>query len=585
VRPYLLLLASVLSAQSWTPLPDGGQSMLGADGRLSAPATLATAQKIQVDGMPFTEALRIQINATGTQVWDAQIIASTTGDVKAGDALLMSLYVRGASPANETGEGRATAYLQRNNGDFAKVVTAALTAGSNWRQVLVPVKSEFTIPNGQHQFVIHLAYLPQTLEIGGITLTNYRDAIPVAQLPRSKITYPGQEPDAPWRAEADARIDQLRKADMRITIVDADGAPIPGAQVHVRMTRHEFGFGSAVAADGINPNNADGAKYRETIKTLFNKAVLENDLKWPSWEANRTKALAAINWLRDNGITNIRGHNLVWPNWQYLPADLPKLAANPPALRERILAHIADEVSATRGLLPEWDVLNEAYTNTDLQAVLGNDEMAVWFKKTAEADPQPTLYINDYSILSNAGLDTPHQDGYFKIIKKIIDDGAPLGGIGMQGHFGAQLTSVPKIWQILDRFSEFQKAIQITEFDIDVDDEELQGAYTRDFMTAIFAHRSIAGFMMWGFWEGRHWRPRAAMFRKDWTRKPNGDAFTDLVFNKWWTDQTANTAEDGAITLRGFKGAYTIDVTFGETTKSIPATLDRGGLEITIPLP
>ena len=556
--------------------------MLLADARLSAPASLATAQKIPVDGMPFADALRIQLTAPGAQAWDAQIIASTTGNIAPGDALLLSLFVRGSSPTSETNEARATAYLQRSSGDFAKFITAPLTAGPAWRQYLVPVKAETTLATGQHQFVIHLAYSAQTIEIGGISLLNYRNTIPLADLPRTKITYPGQEPDALWRAEADTRIDELRKANIQLTVTDSNGAPIPDAQVRVRMTRHEFGFGSAVAADGINN---DGEKYRETIKELFNKVVLENDLKWPQWEQNRNRAQGALNWLRANGITKVRGHNLVWPNWQYLPADLQRLSANPAALRARILDHIAEEVSATRGQLVEWDVLNEPYTNTALQAILGDQEMATWFKKAAEHDPQPTLYINDYSILSGGGLDKPHQDGYFNIIRKIIDGEAPLGGIGMQGHFGAQLTSVPKLWQILDRFAEFKKPIHITEFDIDIDDEEVQAAYTRDFLTAIFAHPSVDGFMMWGFWEGRHWRPRAAMFRKDWSRKPNADAFTGLVFNKWWTDETAITDADGAINLRGFKGDYAIDVSLGDITQSTTASLTRDGLTMTITLP
>ena len=553
--------------------------------KLSAPASLATMERVTVTDMPFKEALRIQVKNSGTQVWDAQLIASTSGDVNTGDVLLMSLFVRGSSAANETGEVNATAYLQRSSGDFYKAVTAPLSAGSNWRQFLVPVKADVTLAAGQHQFVIHLAYYAQTIDIGGIALVNYRNTIPLAQLPRTKIEYAGQEPDAPWRAEAAARIDRLRKSDMQVRVVDAAGVAIRGADVHVQMTRHEFGFGSAVAADGLNATGQDGDRYRWIVKHWFNKVVLENDLKWPQWESNRTRALNALAWLRDNGIDQVRGHNLVWPSWQYLPNGLQPLSTNPEALRTRILEHISEEVSATKGQLVEWDVLNEPYTNTALQQILGEREMAAWFKKAAESDAAPVLYVNDYSILSAGGLDKGHQDGYFEIIGKLIGWGAPLGGIGMQGHFGAQLTPVPRVWQILDRFGQFGKAIHITEFDIDLDDEEVQGAYTRDFMTAVFAHPSISGFMMWGFWEGRHWKPRAAMIRKDWSLKPNGGAFLDLVFGEWWTDARGKTGEDGSFGVRGFKGAYLVQVTSGDATKTVPAVLDGNGTKLTVTLP
>ena len=100
----------------------------------------------------------------------------------------------------------------------------------------------------------------------------------------------------------------------------------------------------------------------------------------------------------------------------------------------------------------------------------------------------------------------------------------------------------------------------------------------------MFAHRSIDGFMMWGFWEGRHWRPSAAMYRRDWSIKPNGEAYRDLVLNKWWTDATAQTAEDGAVSLRGFKGTYDIEVTAGDFAKTASARLDADGLDLTVTL-
>lgn len=30
----------------------------------------------------------------------------------------------------------------------------------------------------------------------------------------------------------------------------------------------------------------------------------------------------------------------------------------------------------------------------------------------------------------------------------------------------------------------------------------MQGNYTRDFFTAVFAHPRVTGITMWGFWEG-----------------------------------------------------------------------------------
>ena len=80
------------------------------------------------------------------------------------------------------------------------------------------------------------------------------------------------------------------------------------------------------------------------------------------------------------------------------------------------------------------------------------------------------------------------------------------------------------------------------------------GEYVRDFMTAVFSHPKVKAFIIWGFWEGYHWRAQqgAAMFRRDWSVKPNGEAYRDLVFNKWWTRWTGVANSEGWVALRAF---------------------------------
>ena len=47
------------------------------------------------------------------------------------------------------------------------------------------------------------------------------------------------------------------------------------------MVRHEFGFGTAIAANEFNTNDS----YRNTLFEMFNEVVFENDLKWPQFNA------------------------------------------------------------------------------------------------------------------------------------------------------------------------------------------------------------------------------------------------------------------------------------------------------------
>src|SRR5436305_8876186 len=96
---------------------------------------------------------------------------------------------------------------------------------------------------------------------------------------------------------------------------------------------------------------------------------------------------------------------------------------NADTLRTRSNSRMAQLMAYTKGKVTEWDVLNEPYTNKDLQAVLGEAEMAAWFQKAHEADPAVKLYINDYSNVESGGYDLPHINGYYAAIQKILAAG------------------------------------------------------------------------------------------------------------------------------------------------------------------
>ena len=350
--------------------------------------------------------------------------------------------------------------------------------------------------------------------------------------------YPGYEPNAPWRAEAATRIEANRKADLSIQVTDAAGRPLSGATVDVAMQQHEFGFGSAVTANRLRDNNPAYATYKQKVQELFNIATLENDLKWPPWEGEwgsqftQTGAVAAVDWLLANDI-RVRGHNIIWPGYNNLPAGVKQILDNAPldaseqtALRTAINNHIDDIAGEFAGKLSAWDVVNEPWDNHDVMDNLaeGNAAMVDWFERVRANDPTAVLYLNDYNILSTGGAtNTAKQQFYYDTLATLKNSGAPLGGIGFQGHFNeSNLAGPEQLWEILDRYAALGLDMQITEFDFGTTNEQLQAEYTRDFLTAMFAHEGIDDFVMWGFWENAHWRPDAAMYRSDWSIKPNG---------------------------------------------------------------
>jgi len=412
-----------------------------------------------------------------------------------------------------------------------------------------------------------------------------------------------------WESRAEARIAEHRQGDFTIQLFHDDGRPAAGARVRVEQTAHAFPFGSALSAASLVDPGFD-PRYREQAAALFNRAALENFHKW-RWQENPrdiATADAAIDWLRARGMS-ARAHAMVWASFKYgtLPKDVKRRLqeADDRAAGEYAHRRAVDHARAVgrryRGRIDEWDVINEHHSEHAIAAarhpetpIPETPNQLDYFRAAREADPAARLYVNDFGIL--VGDQTEHKDSYERQIRYLLDNGAPLGGIGMQAHYAnAWQTRRPEqLLDTLDRFAAVGPPIQITEFDMwgegwgDTREEveAAQADYLRQFYIACFSHPAVNGISMWGFWDGLHWTDNAPLFREDWSPKPALAIYRELVFGRWWTSQkTLTTDEEGRAAFRGFYGDYRATAEHeGESTVLTPR-FDRRGPVATYRLP
>jgi GH35 family endo-1,4-beta-xylanase len=562
-----------------------GTSVLGSKGlaelALHGEAKRALVSSVKVEGQPFSEALRVEIKEKSINPWDVQLQARTTTAVEKGDVLLATFFFRTDWAPIESGEGQTEFVFELARDPWTKSTSYPVKAAREWKKFYVPFVAEASYAPGEAQMIFRLGYEPQKIELGGFRVENFGTKVALSSLPVTKLGYPGMEPDAPWRSAAAERIEKIRKAELRVSVKNKSGKVVPDAEVALLQVKQAFGFGTCVPAHLVTGPEADD-KFKAKLTELFNVATLENDLKWQplagDWGANYTieRAKAAVAWLRERGI-DVRGHVLVWPGWKNLPKSLRDLEKDPARLKGEVTRHVRELAGTMKGSLVHWDVVNEPFDNHDLLDILGREAMVDWFKEARAADPAPKLFINDYAILSGGGGTSPHRDHYDQTIALLVEKGAPFDGIGMQGHFGNSLTGPEDMLKILDRFARFKKTIWVTEYDVVIDDPELAGAYTRDFYTTLFSHPAVGGIVMWGFWDGSHWKNNAPLYATNWSEKPAGRAFQELVRQKWRTFVNGKTDPKGAFAARGFLGEYEVRVQAGSQKKTVRATLGPSG--------
>lgn len=520
---------------------------------------------VAAEGPGFDQAWRVDTVADQISPWDVNLRARVARAVKMGEVGLIRFFARTLETADETGAGRMTLVVQslekRNTGTYE----GDFSLTREWQEILVPFVWLHDHDQGEASIVMRFGFRRQRVEVGGFTALHYGRSRDLASLPQTRISYAGREPGAPWRQSALDRIERIRKGEIALQITDPQGRPVSGATVRITQTRSSFQWGSALDMQRLVVDTPDNLRYRQVALELFNSASTHNDLKWPVWVrdrgASQAQTLQGLRWLQDHGF-HTRGHVLVWPRWKHYPQSVAALRDTPrqAELPDMVIAHIRSITRATRGLLDEWDVLNEPYTNHDLMDLFGEEIMVSWFKAAREELPVAQLYLNDFSN-DDASTDPAHVAHFERTIRFLRERGAPLDGLGLQGHFSSRPNAPENILATLDRYEkEFNLPMRFTEFDMPAGDEQLQADFTRDFLILAFSHPRVVGVQHWGFWAGSHWKPPAAMYRKDWSERLSAQVYKDLVLHQWRTTLDATTDAEGRCTVRGFYGDYRVTV-------------------------
>lgn len=216
---------------------------------------------------------------------------------------------------------------------------------------------------------------------------------------------------------------------------------------------------------------------------------------------------------------------------------------------EQLKSHIMNVAGNYKGKILAWDVVNEAINDgvslpkdgdwtkclrqTQWLSSIGPDYLAMAFTFAREADPDAKLYYNDYN-LNNKGK----ADIVYAMVKDFQEQGIPIDGIGMQGHYNVD-TSIGTVEYSLNRFSELGVEVSITELDIGVNsaaptgltkEQEIAQAnkYAELFLLLKDYSDIIERVTFWGYVDHKSWRSDnfPCLFNKD--KSPKEAAYAVL---------------------------------------------------------
>lgn len=261
-------------------------------------------------------------------------------------------------------------------------------------------------------------------------------------------------------------------------------------------------------------------QVRSDFTTYWNQITPENEGKWgsvqPSEGTFNWSALDAIYKFAHSANVVFKEHCFVWgaqqPTW--VNND------NGAAAVKNWIQSFCQRYPDT----PFIDVVNEPppHTTPAYKEAIGGDGTSGWdwivnaFTWAHEACPNAMLILNDYDNAENAG-DAQHTIAIVNAIKKA---GAPVDAVGCQAH-GAYTVATATLQANIDRIAlETGLPVYVTEYDINLADDEQQRAVMQEQFTMFWNNPNIKGITLWGYIYGQTWMTNTGLMQSDGTMRP-----------------------------------------------------------------
>lgn len=380
-------------------------------------------------------------------------------------------------------------------------------------------------------------------------------------------------------------IEQHRKGDAVLEVVDAAGKPAAGAEVELRQATHEFLFGCNGFVLGQLGDEPLNRRYEELFVKLFNFVSVpfywagiepvQGELRYAEGVTNiwrRPPPDRFVAFARRHGLT-LKGHPLVW--FAHNPDWLPR---NPEELRQLYRQRFRDIASRYRDSIPIWDVVNESIITEKQYPLYTPDRAYVgWaFDEVSPLFPRSTrLLINEiapynwFPAVSNK---------YYLQVKQLLATGRAVRGVGLQYHVmpRQELDSYlrgpnsdpARLLELYDAFGNLGVPLYITEvtFGSQGDDgEALQAEIVRDHYRLWFSVPQMAGITWWNLGDNlavpHENAAMGGLVDGQLHPKPAYFGLDQLINQEWKTRLERRADERGEVAFRGFFGKYEVTIT------------------------
>ncbi|CAI0464240.1 unnamed protein product [Linum tenue] len=361
--------------------------------------------------------------------------------------------------------------------------------------------------------------------------------------------------------------DKIRKRDV---VLKFSGSGLSNSSVSVKQMQNSFPLGSCITRTSLDNEN-----FVKFLTDNFNWAVFENEMKW-SWTEpqqgtfNYKEADEMLDFCKTHNL-KVRGHCIFWEMEYAIQSWVRSL--NESSLTNAVENRLYNLLTRYKGKFDHYDVNNEMLHGSFYQGRLGYDIRAHMFRTAHQLDPLAALFVNDYHIEDGSDVgSTPEK--YIKQVLDLREQGAQIGGIGVQGHIEVPVGSI--VSSAFDKLGTLGLPVWITELDVSSANEFIRAEDLEVMLREAFAHPAVEGVVLWGFWELYMSRKNAHLVNANGKINQAGKRFLSLK-KEWLSQANGGITEQGEFKFRGFHGTYDVEIVSSSSQRiSKTFIIDKG---------
>lgn len=353
-----------------------------------------------------------------------------------------------------------------------------------------------------------------------------------------------------WVGQINAQIDKLRKTDMRVIVLDAQGRPVPGAVVRIEQLRHDFTIGFVLGEAGFPQAEPDTPVLR-----CFNAVSLEH---WTDWSRLQSGPLdepdfSAVDRLVDQA--ELAGLTIRWgglisadaarnPQWVSF-LEGPKLAA---ALED----HVKGILLRYGGRVDAFDLYTHSLDHSFVEDRLGAAMLRRLHQHARAAAPHAAIALRLENCLAERRLRRAiqHADAMRQAF-------IPFNEVSISQRIGGLLMQ-RQLSHGLEMLGELGADVVIGPLEVGGSSDGAAASNLETLLRACFASKPVRGIYFAGLTVDDVADPTAALLDNAGRPLLPGQMVDDLFHSEWWTNETHAADELGNVYTRVFAGTHRV---------------------------